>query len=190
MVLLRKIVPGYVDLPFDALPRPVWEMLYPAEYSSLIDRESRRYRIDPYWVMSLIRQESLFNPRALSSANAHGLMQLLPSTARLVSRQMKLRRTGPAGLFEPELNIRLGMRHFSDLLKLFDGQMEMALASYNAGVDRVTAWMSEGGYSDNAEFVETIPFSETRDYVRYQSGILVLQDFVCSIVICVKPTLC
>lgn len=166
MVLLRKVVPGYLDLPFDALPRPVWEMFYPADYNSVINRECRRYHLDPHWVMSLIRQESSFNPRALSSANAHGLMQLLPSTARQVARQMKLRRPTPSRLFEPELNIRLGTRHFSDLLKKFDGQMEMTLASYNAGADRVAVWISEDGFADNAEFVETIPFTETRNYVK------------------------
>jgi soluble lytic murein transglycosylase len=166
IVLLRKIVPGYLDLPFDALPRPAWEMFYPADYYSVIDRECRRYNLDLSWVLSLIRQESSFNPRALSSANAHGLMQLLPSTAGQVARQMKLRRPTPLRLFEPELNIRLGTRHFSDLLKKFDGQMEMTLASYNAGADRVTVWTSEGGFADNAEFVENIPFTETRNYVK------------------------
>ncbi len=79
---------------------------------------------------------------------------------------MKLPRPSTAGLHDPEVNIRLGMRYFSDLLKQFDGQTEKVLASYNAGEHRVESWMSEGTYADSAEFVDTIPFSETRNYVK------------------------
>ena len=92
--------------------------------------------------MALIRQESAFNPKAVSVANAHGLMQLLPSTARRMARGMNLPRPSTEGLHEPEVNIRLGMRYFSDLMKQFDGQTEKVLASYNAGEHRVESWMS------------------------------------------------
>ncbi len=166
MAALRRLIPGYQDVSFDSLPRTVWEMLYPVDFLSIIVRESRRQNLDPYWILSLIRQESAYDPNAISSANAHGLMQLLPGTARMVARQMKMGRPGLARLHDPKLNVRLGTHHFADLLNRCNGQMEMALASYNAGPERVQEWMKEGSYEDDAEFVETIPFSETRNYVK------------------------
>jgi soluble lytic murein transglycosylase len=165
-VLLRKVFPNYLDIPFNSLPREIWEMFYPVHYEDIIRREAAKYAIDPFLVMALIRQESAFNPKAVSVANAHGLMQLLPSTARRLARGMKLPRPSAARLHEPEVNIRFGMRYLSDLLKQFSGQTEKALASYNAGEHRVESWMSEGPYADSAEFVDTIPFSETRNYVK------------------------
>ncbi len=166
IVGLRRLIPNYQDISFEALPRSVWEMFYPADFIFTIMRESERQNLDPYWVLSLIRQESAFNPGAISSANAYGLMQLLPATARGVAREMRLRKPATSRLQDPNLNIRLGTRYFADLIKKFGGQMEMALASYNAGPERVQEWVNEGGYEDNAEFVETIPFSETRNYVK------------------------
>jgi soluble lytic murein transglycosylase len=165
-VVLRRVFPEYLDLPFNALPREIWEMFYPVNYEDIIQREAAKYSIDPFLIMALIRQESAFNPQAVSVANAHGLMQLLPSTARRLAHGMKLPRPSTAQLHEPEVNIKFGMRYFSDLLKRFDGQTEMALASYNAGEHRVESWMSEGTYADSAEFVDTIPFTETRNYVK------------------------
>jgi soluble lytic murein transglycosylase len=165
-VVLRRVFPDYLDLPFNALPREIWEMFYAVNYEDIIKREAAKYAIDPFLIMALIRQESAFNPKAVSSANAHGLMQLLPSTARRLARGMQLPRSAAARLHDPEVNIQFGMRYFSDLLKQFDGQTEKVLASYNAGEHRVESWMSEGTYADSAEFVDTIPFSETRNYVK------------------------
>ena len=165
-VILRRVFPEYLDLPFNALPRQIWEMFYPVNYERILQREAAKYAIDPFLIMALIRQESAFNPKAVSPANAHGLMQLLPSTARRLARGMNLPRPSTERLHEPEVNIQLGMRYFSDLLKQFDGQTEKVLASYNAGEHRVESWMSEGTYADSAEFVDTIPFSETRNYVK------------------------
>jgi soluble lytic murein transglycosylase len=164
---LRRVFPNYLELSFESLPREIWEMFYPMNYQSIILREARKYSdIDPLLIMALIRQESAYNPKAVSAANAHGLMQLLPSTARRLARSMKLRRPSTARLHDPDLNIRLGTRYFSDLLIRFGGQEDKVLASYNAGEQRVDSWMSEGNYADSAEFVETIPFSETRNYVK------------------------
>jgi len=164
--VLRRVFPDYLDVPFNALPREIWEMFFPVNYEEIIQREAAKYAIDPLLIMALIRQESAFNPKAVSPANAHGLMQLLPSTARRLARGMNLPRPSTEQLHEPGLNIQLGMRYFSDLLKQFDGQTEKVLASYNAGEHRVESWMSEGSYVDGAEFVDTIPFTETRNYVK------------------------
>ncbi len=163
---LRRIFPNYLELPFASLPREVWEMFYPANYDSIIFRETKKYSIDPWLIMALIRQESSFNPKAVSAANAHGLMQLLPSTARRLAKRMGVPRPSVASLYDPDLNIRLGTQYFSDLLTQFNGQKDKVLAGYNAGENRVESWLGEGNYADSAEFVENIPFSETRNYVK------------------------
>jgi soluble lytic murein transglycosylase len=163
---LRRVFPNYLELPFDALPAEVWKMFYPVNYASAIFREAEKYQVDPFLVMSLIRQESAFNPRAVSPANAHGLMQVLPSTARRLARAMRLPRPSAEDLHDPDLNVQLGMRYLADLLKRFGGEEDKALAGYNAGEHRVESWIGEGNYDDSAEFVDTIPFSETRNYVK------------------------
>jgi peptidoglycan lytic transglycosylase len=166
VINLRRVFPNYRDMPFHSLPKAVWEMFFPVSFKEVVFKEAVRHKVDPHLVLALIRQESTFDPKALSQANAHGLMQLLPSTAQGLAREMKLRRPTPARLYDPALNIRLGTKHFAGLLKRFNGDADKALASYNAGVDRVELWMGEGGFADSAEFIETIPFSETRNYVK------------------------
>lgn len=163
---LRKVWPDYPELPSEALPEWIWKMFFPAEFNAIIFREAEKHEVDPYLIFALIRQESTFDPKALSKANAYGLMQLLPSTARTVARQMKLRRPALARLYDPDTNIRLGTKHLADLLQKFNGQEDKALAGYNAGVHRVDLWMSDEPFEDSAEFVETIPFTETRNYVK------------------------
>jgi soluble lytic murein transglycosylase len=117
-------------------------------------------------VASLIRQESEFNPLAVSRANAVGLMQLLPKTGKVVAHQVDLKRYNPTQLFTPEVNLQLGTRYFRGMVDKFGGSFENALAAYNAGSDRVEEWMGQGKYRDSAEFVESIPFTETREYVQ------------------------
>jgi peptidoglycan lytic transglycosylase len=163
---LRRVFPNYLETPLECLPKSIWEVFFPVNFASILFKEAERQEVDPYLLLALIRQESGFDPQALSIANAHGLMQLLPSTARLVARGMRMHPPSVARLHDPEVNIPLGTKYFSDLLRRFDGQSDKALAGYNAGEDRVEVWTSEGGYADNAEFVETIPFSQTRNYVK------------------------
>ena len=114
---------------------------------------------------SLIRQESAFNPNAVSRANAVGLMQLLPKVGKSVAKQEKLRKFSPQQLFTPAVNMQLGTRYFRIMVDKFDS-FEYALAAYNAGSDRVQDWMGQGKYRDPQEFVESIPFTETREYVQ------------------------
>jgi soluble lytic murein transglycosylase len=116
-------------------------------------------------VASLIRQESAFNPNAVSRANALGLMQLMPKTGKLVAKQEKVRRFSATQLFTPATNLQLGTRYFRGMVDKF-GSFEYALAAYNAGSDRVDDWLKLGKYRDPQEFVESIPFTETREYVQ------------------------
>jgi soluble lytic murein transglycosylase len=112
----------------------------------------------------LIRQESTFQADIVSHANAVGLMQVLPKTGKLLAKQLKIRYT-KAKLFDPEYNLELGMLYIAGLLKS-TGEPEYALAAFNAGEDRIAAWRAERNYEEIPELVESIPFTETRDYVQ------------------------
>ena len=152
-----------VELP--NLPRAYWEGLFPKPYWYDLKRFSANNGLDPYLVAALIRQESEFNPNAVSRSNAVGLMQLLPKVGREVARQDKLRSFTPSQLFIPAINLQLGTHYFRSRVDKF-GAVEYALAAYNAGDDRVEEWQGMAKYRDVAEFVESIPFTETRDYVQ------------------------
>lgn len=164
--VMKKSVPSYFAVDFPTLPRAYWEALFPRPYWADLKRFSVANGLDPYLVASLIRQESEFNPAAVSRANAVGLMQLLPRTGKLVAHQESLRRYSPSQLYTPTVNLELGTRYFKGMVDQFGGSFEYALAAYNAGSDRVEEWMGQGKYRDQQEFVESIPFTETREYVQ------------------------
>jgi len=164
--VMKRSVPSYFAVDIPNLPRPYWEALFPRPYWVDLKRFSEQNGLDPYLVASLIRQESEFNPAAVSRANAVGLMQLLPRTGKLVARQEKLGHYAATQLFTPAVNLRLGTRYFRGMVDQFGGSFAYALAAYNAGSDRVEDWMGQGKYRDEQEFVESIPFTETREYVQ------------------------
>ena len=165
MDVLKRAVPNYFALDLSSLPRPYWEVLFPKPFWPELKRFSSNNALDPYMVASLIRQESAFNPNAVSRANAVGLMQLMPKTGKLVAKQEKVRRFSATQLFTPATNLQLGTRYFRGMVDKF-GSFEYALAAYNAGSDRVDDWLKLGKYRDPQEFVESIPFTETREYVQ------------------------
>ena len=163
--VMKRAVPNYFAVDIPDLPRPYWEALFPKPYWIDLRRYSSQNALDPYLVASLIRQESEFNPTAVSRANAVGLMQLLPNTGKKVAKEEKLRHFNATQLFVPGVNLQLGTRYFRTMVDKF-GAFEYALAAYNAGSDRVQDWLSQGKYRDPQEFVESIPFTETREYVQ------------------------
>ena len=164
--LVKHSMPSYFAVNIPDLPRSYWEALFPQPYWADLKKFSVANGLNPYLVASLIRQESEFNPAAVSRANAVGLMQLLPRTGKLVSRQVQLKRYNPSQLYTPAVNLQLGTRYFRGMVDQFGGSIEYALAAYNAGSDRVEEWLGEGKYRDPQEFVESIPFTETREYVQ------------------------
>jgi soluble lytic murein transglycosylase len=164
--VMKHSTPNYFALDIPDLPRKYWEALFPKAYWSDLKRSSAANGLDPYLVASLIRQESEFNPNAVSRANAVGLMQLLPKTGKTVARQEKMKRYTASQLYTPAVNLQLGTRYFRGMVDKFGGSFEYALAAYNAGSDRVEDWLSQGTYRDPQEFVESIPFTETREYVQ------------------------
>jgi soluble lytic murein transglycosylase len=164
--LMKHSAPNYFALDIPDLPRPYWEALFPKPYWMDLKKSSVANGLDPYLVASLIRQESEFNPNAVSRANAVGLMQLLPKTGKVVAKEVKLKRYSASQLYTPAVNLQLGTRYFRGMVDKFGGSFEYALAAYNAGSDRVDDWLSQGKYRDPQEFVESIPFTETREYVQ------------------------
>ena len=164
--LMKRSVPSYFAVDIPTLPRAYWEALFPRPYWNDLKRFSVANGLDPYLVASLIRQESEFNPLAVSRANAVGLMQLLPKTGKQVAHQVELKHFNSTQLFTPTVNLQLGTRYFRGMVDRFGGSFEHALAAYNAGSDRVEEWMGQGAYRDSPEFVESIPFTETREYVQ------------------------
>jgi soluble lytic murein transglycosylase len=163
--VLKRAVPSYFAVDIPSLPRSYWEALFPKPYWIDLKRFSSDNALDPYMVAALIRQESEFNPGAVSRANAVGLMQLLPKVGKSVAKQEKLRHFSSTQLFVPGVNLQLGTRYFRTMVDKF-GSFEYALAAYNAGAERVQDWLGQGRYRDPQEFVESIPFTETREYVQ------------------------
>ncbi len=164
--IMKRSAPNYFALDIPDLPRAYWEALFPKAYWTDLKRFSGATGLDPYLVASLIRQESEFNPSAVSRANAVGLMQLLPKTGKAVAREVKLKKYNASQLYTPAVNLQLGTYYFRDMVNKFGGRFEYALAAYNAGSDRVEDWLGQGKYRDPQEFVESIPFTETREYVQ------------------------
>jgi soluble lytic murein transglycosylase len=160
----RLAVSNFDSRKFDEVPPNVWKVLFPLPYETQLRREAERNNFDPMFAAGLIRQESTFQADAVSHANAIGLMQLLPKEGRRLARLRKVRYT-KASLFDPDVNIELGMLYISELVRT-TGALEYAAAAYNAGDDRLALWKGERVYDEIPEFVESIPFTETREYVQ------------------------
>jgi soluble lytic murein transglycosylase len=163
---LKKALPYAATASIGSIPLAYWRILFPEPWWETIKAESAKNNLDPYLVASLIRQESEFDSRAISPANAYGLMQLLPSVGKQMAREEGIGHFETFQLLDPAMNIRLGARYLRQMLEKFGGVQEYALAAYNAGDNRVVDWQSAGPYSGIDEFVESIPFTETREYVE------------------------
>lgn len=163
---MKRALPYASTAPISAIPLAYWRILFPEPWWPTIRAEAAKNNLDPYLVASLIRQESEFNPNAVSNKDAYGLMQLLPSVGRTMAREEGMTHFRTFQLFDPETNIRLGTRYLRQMIDRFGGVPEYALAAYDAGDYRVADWQAAGPYSGLDEFVESIPFTETREYVQ------------------------
>ena len=163
---LKRALPGSASASIESIPLVYWRILFPEPWWDTIQAESAKNNLDPYLVASLIRQESEFDPSAISRANAYGLMQLLPSVGKKMAHEEGITSFQTFQLLDPAMNIRLGTRYLRQMLDRFGGVQEYALAAYNAGDSRVADWQAAGPYSGIDEFVESIPFTETREYVE------------------------
>jgi soluble lytic murein transglycosylase len=150
-----------------------WGMAYPLEYADWISAEAKTNGVDPLLVHALIREESRYNPDALSRVKALGLMQLMPGTAYGVAKRLSVPLSGTQEVLKPDLNIKLGTNYLAYTLRRFDNNALLAIASYNGGPNAVQSWFQQhklAGNSDFDTFVENIPYRETRDYVRKVFG--------------------
>jgi len=166
MRALKRALPYSASAPIQSIPLAYWMILFPEPWWETIKAESEKNSLDPYLVASLMRQESEFNPSVVSYANAWGLMQLLPAVGKSMAREEGMSHFQTYQLLDPATNIRLGTRYLRQMLERFGGVQEYALAAYNAGDNRVADWQTAGPYQGMDEFVESIPFTQTREYVQ------------------------
>ena len=160
----RQAVASFDSRKLGEVPSNAWKVLFPLPYEGQLRREAERNGFDPMFAAGLIRQESTFQADAVSPANAIGLMQILPKEGRRLAKQRKVRFT-KATLFDPNMNIELGMLYIAELTRS-TGAPEYAAAAYTAGEERLSQWKAERAYEEIPEFVESIPFTETREYVQ------------------------
>lgn len=156
----------FLSLPVSEIPLAYWKIAFPQPYWSSLESNARANGLDPYLVCALIRQESEFNPTVVSYANAYGLMQLLPSTGKQLAKRGGERRFATSELLNPDENLKLGTLYLRQAIDHWNGQVEYALASYNAGDTPVRAWVNQNDYRGIDEWVESIPYTQTRDYVQ------------------------
>jgi soluble lytic murein transglycosylase len=163
---MKRAYPQYLAAGGEKLPTEILKVLYPVNYWDLIRRYSAERQLDPFLIAALIAQESTFTADVKSAANAYGLMQLLPSTGRQYARALRLpTRFSISLLTTAEPNIKMGTAYFADLVKQFGGA-HYALATYNAGPNRVARWIAERPGIERDEFIDDIPFPETQNYVK------------------------
>jgi soluble lytic murein transglycosylase len=157
---------SFFAIPVNKVPQEYWKLMFPQPYWSDLVTDAGKNGLDPYLVASLIRQESEFDAGAVSPAHAYGLMQLLASVGKENAKKEGIKGFQTSQLLVPSVNLQLGTRNLKAALDRFGGQPEYALAAYNAGDVPVRQWMAQGDYKDIAEFVESIPYTETREYVQ------------------------
>jgi soluble lytic murein transglycosylase len=162
---IKRYARGYLLTPLDSAPREFWRLAFPLPYRTELDRYAQQYRVDPYLLAALIRQESEFDPRAVSATGARGLAQIQPATGRDLAQRLKLAYTADK-LFQPAFNLQLSAFYLDWLMQQLDGNREAVLASYNAGMSRAKTWLKWADFREPAEFIETIPITQTREYVQ------------------------
>ena len=147
------------------------EKIYPDYYHTIINDMSEQYSIDPYLVLAIIKAESAFEEDIISPVGAVGLMQLIPSTAAWMietgmNQVVDFTEWKDVFLTNPEINLELGMTYFRYLLDYFNQKICPAIAAYNAGPGRLNEWLNEGNQANPDSFIETIPFPETKNYIK------------------------
>jgi len=166
MRYLKRYAPDYLYLRIDSAPNEFWKLAFPLPYRADFERFARQNNLDPFLFAALARQESEFNPKAVSVASARGLTQIMPSTGRELSRQLRVKPYSTASLFQPQVNLKLGSFYLKSVADSLEGRWEAALAAYNAGLSRAKTWSTWGEFREAAEFVETVPFTQTREYIQ------------------------
>jgi len=163
---IKSYAGNYLFLPMDSAPLDFWRLAFPLPYRADLERFSKQNNLDPFLMAALIRQESEFDAKVTSRANARGLTQIEPTTGRELSRKLKIPQYTTAKLFQPSLNLQFGTYYLRLVTNQLGGHTEAALAAYNAGMTRAKSWLTWGDFQEPAEFVETVPFTQTRGYIQ------------------------
>lgn len=163
--VMKRAYPQFMAAGGETLPIEIRRVLFPMAYWELIQKYADGRGLDPHLMAALITQESTFQADVKSGANAWGLMQILPSTGRSYATKVGVTPWRVSKLTNPDVNIRIGMAYFSDLVKTYDGVVG-ALVAYNAGGSRYRKWVQEYPGADRDEFIDNIPFFETQNYLK------------------------
>ena len=155
----------------------LYRLRFPLHHDATIRREATRNNLDPAWIAAEIRAESIFDPQARSSADARGLMQVLPSTGATLARRLGVPLAGADGLYDADTNITLGTAYLRQLMDRFNGKPYQVIAGYNAGPGAANRWLAARPTLDPDFWVETIGYKETRDYVARVLGFSTLYDW-------------
>jgi soluble lytic murein transglycosylase len=164
IITLKRAHPEWRSEAGDRLPEEMWHILFPIRYEDELRRQAADKGLDASLVAALILQESSFDAAALSRAGARGLMQVMPATGRRIARAKGVR-FHRAGLHDPVTSLDFGTHYLRQMSDRYDGDVEKVLAAYNAGPQRVDAWMAQRPGLSGEDFIESIPFTETRQYV-------------------------
>ena len=168
ITLMKRAYPQFMASGGDQLPREILTTIFPLQYWDLIKKNAAEQKLDPYLIAALMVQESTFVRDIKSHAGAYGLMQMMPSTGRQYARKLKVRYSLRL-LTTPETSVRMGTMYFADKVREF-GSVHLALASYNAGETPVRRWMREFEGLPQEEFIDSIPYPETQQYVKRLIG--------------------
>ena len=167
LLLVLRNYERYLEGDVREMPADLWLLAYPQGYWDSILSHSRKYGQDPYFIAAIIREESQFHAEALSPAGARGVMQVMPATGEWIAQNIRMPSFDRARLFESDTAINLGTWYISHLMKRFKNDPLLVAAAYNAGPEAVSGWLDKNGRTrDRDEFVEAIPYSETRGYVK------------------------
>lgn len=144
----------------------ILRQFYPMLYKTQVEKYAKEYDIDKLYIYAIIKAESNFNEKANSQSGAKGLMQIMDSTAKDIAKTIGINNEEEFDLYNPSINIMLGTKYFSDLLKEYNGNIDLALAAYNAGKGNIKKWIENGIIKADGSDIENIPFKETNMYVR------------------------
>jgi soluble lytic murein transglycosylase len=142
-----------------------WQLSYPRPYSATVEAAAAEFDVDPLLLWAAMREESRYDPEALSYVGAKGLMQVMPPTQTWIAEQLG-EDISPGDAFTPEANIRMGAWFFHFLLDYFDGDLDLAIAGYNAGAASVDSWQADPLVSNRDDFLRWIGFGQTREYLE------------------------
>jgi soluble lytic murein transglycosylase len=162
---MRRAYPQFMTAGGEELPQEILRVIFPLDYWPLLRGNAQAQGVDPYILAALAAQESTFDARIRSSANAVGLLQIIPPTGRRLAKRIGMRNFTARSLENPEINARLGTQYFGDMVKEFGGY-HFALAGYNAGEHRVRRWNEEAPGLPQDEWIDNIPYPETQNYVK------------------------